>query len=168
MNHNKIACFDVYYYTNYAQAACIIFEIKPSERIISSHCAIEKSPRQYVPGQFYKRELPPLLKVYKNIEEKIDLIIIDGFVSLANGEKGLGAHFYHRLNKEIPLIGVAKTLFKGASDYVTIYRGLSSRPLYVSSIGTELDAAAQLIKNLKGDNRIPDILKRVDQLTRTR
>ncbi|HZJ84716.1 MAG TPA: endonuclease V, partial [Syntrophomonadaceae bacterium] len=115
MDYNKIASFDVYYYEGYAKAACIIFEITPFERIISSHYAIESSPRKYIPGKFYERELPSLLKVYKKIKEEIDLIIIDGFVSLAKGEKGLGAHFYYRLNKKIPLIGVAKTLFKGAT-----------------------------------------------------
>ncbi len=37
---------------------------------------------------------------------------------------------------------------------------------YISSIGIDLNDSAKLVKNLKGDHRIPDLLKRVDQLTR--
>ena len=167
MSSNKIACFDVYYYEGYAKACCIVFEIEPLESIISRYCEIINSVDRYIPGKFYKRELPCLLKVYKTIEEDIDLIIIDGFVFVENGKKGLGAHLYEALNRKIPIIGVAKTFFKGCTHYIQIYRGKSIRPLYISSIGIELNISAELIRNLNGDNRIPNILKMIDQLTRS-
>jgi hypothetical protein len=46
-------------------------------------------------------------------------------------------------------------------DYLEVYRGKSIKPLYVSVIGIDLNYSAKLIKNLKGDFRIPDILKKL-------
>ncbi|NLJ79330.1 MAG: endonuclease V [Tissierellia bacterium] len=166
MNYGQIACLDVYYYGDYAKACGIVFRIEPSERIISRYCKIIESVEEYIPGQFYRRELPCLLEVYDGIGEGIDLIIIDGFVLLGGGKRGLGAHLFEALDRRIPVIGVAKTFFRGCTDYVKIYRGHSNRPLYISCIGTDLTNSAELIRNLGGDNRIPDILKMVDRLTR--
>ncbi|WP_256676101.1 hypothetical protein, partial [Pseudomonas sp. Kh13] len=50
--------------------------------------------------------------------------------------------------------------------YQAVYRGKSRRPLFVSSIGLDGEYAAALIKNLRGASRIPEVLKKVDQLTR--
>lgn len=166
MKKHIIACFDVYYYQNSAQACCIVFETKPNERIISQYGAVVKSVDDYVPGEFYRRELPCLLSVYKKVEEDIDLAIVDGFVWLGNGKKGLGGYFFEALNNKVPVIGVAKTFYQGCRDYREVYRGKSSKPLFISSTGIDLDYAADLIKNLKGENRLPNVLKKVDGLTR--
>jgi endonuclease V-like protein UPF0215 family len=40
------------------------------------------------------------------------------------------------------------------------------RPLYITSIGIDLDYATELIKNMKGNNRIPTLLKTLDTLTK--
>ena len=166
MSNQIIACFDVYYNKDCAKACCMVFEIEPAEKILSAYCQIVESISDYIPGEFYKRELPCIIKAYKKIKEDIDLIIIDGFVMLGNGKKGLGAYLFESLNKKIPVIGVAKTYFKDCEDYMTIYRGKSNKPLYISSIGIDLGYSAEFIKNLNGIYRIPDILKKVDQLTR--
>lgn len=162
----KIACLDVYYYGDYAKACCIVFEVAPKEKIISEHCKIIKPVSEYIPGEFYKRELPCLLEVYKSIKEEIDLIIIDGFVVLEKGKKGLGSYLFGILNNKTPVIGVAKSYFRGCQNYAHVYRGKSNKPLYISSIGIDLGFSAELIKNLGGANRIPAMLKRVDRLTR--
>lgn len=170
MFYGNIACFDVYYYKEHARAAracCVVFEVVPCERVISGYCTAVETVGEYIPGEFYKRELPCLLQVYEKVAEKIDLIIVDSFVMLGNGKKGLGGHLFTALHKKIPVIGVAKSFFKGCRDYVRLYRGKSSRPLYVSSIGIDLNMSAELIKNLAGGNRIPEMLKRVDRLTRS-
>ena len=166
MSNQITACFDVYYSKDHARACCIVFEIEPSEKIFSTYCQIIEHVSDYIPGEFYRRELPCILKIYKKIKEDIDLIIIDGFVMLGNGKKGLGAYLFESLDKKIPVIGVAKTYFKGCGDYMTIYRGKSSKPLYIGSIGIDLNYSAEFIRNLSGMYRIPDILKKVDQLTR--
>lgn len=166
MSNQITACFDVYYNQDYAKACCIVFEIEPAEKTLSTYCQIIEHVSDYIPGEFYRRELPCILKVYEKIEEDIDLIIIDGFVMLGNGKKGLGAYLFESLDKKLPVIGVAKTYFRGCEDYMTIYRGKSSKPLYISSIGIDLGCSAEFIRNLSGMYRIPDILKKVDQLTR--
>jgi endonuclease V-like protein UPF0215 family len=40
------------------------------------------------------------------------------------------------------------------------------KPLYITSIGIRLDYATELIKNMKGNNRIPTLLKTLDTLTK--
>lgn len=165
MRNMMIACFDVHYYQDYARASCIVFD-KKEEKVIAEYMAEIKGVKDYLPGQFYQRELPCILRVLKKVKENIDLIIIDGFIWVKGREKGLGAHFYQTINCKTPIIGVAKSYLNGSTAFVSICRGQSSKPLYVSAIGIDLNYAARLIKNLKGDFRIPDILKKVDKLAR--
>ncbi len=167
MDNRRIACFDAYYYNNYAKACCVVFDIIPSEKVISRYCEIVDPIKNYISGEFYKRELPCILGIHSKLAADIDIIIVDSYVFLENGKKGLGAHLFEALNNTIPIIGVAKNPFKGCTDYVQIYRGQSRNPLYISSVGIELGYAARLIKNLSGNNRIPDRLREVDQLTRS-
>lgn len=166
MKKGLAVCFDVYYYENYAKAACIVFENSQEEKIISEYSEIIKEVNEYIPGQFYKRELPCILKLLEKVKEDIDLVITDSFVWLEEGKKGLGAYLYEALNTKTAVIGVAKTYFKDSTNYLEVYRGKSNKPLYVSSVGIDLNYSANLIKNLKGSYRFPDILKRVDQLSR--
>lgn len=71
------------------------------------------------------------------------------------------------LHQKIPVIGVAKTPFLSNKETVQqVLRGQSNNPLYVSAIGMDLNEAALLVKNMKGDFRMPDILKAVDKLTK--
>lgn len=167
MKTSKIACFDVYYYENQAKACCLVFEIEPRERVISRYSAEVKPVVDYIPGEFYRRELPCILRVYERVNEEIGLALVDGFVFLENGKRGLGGHLFEALHKKIPVIGVAKTFFKGCRDYTKVYRGESKNPLFVSSIGIEPPSAARLIRNLEGGGRLPDVLKEVDHLTRS-
>jgi deoxyribonuclease V len=123
----------------------------------------------YQPGEFYKRELPCILRVLSKITlSTIDTLIIDGYVYLDDlGKAGLGAHLYSYLRAQIPVIGVAKTSFADNTINVReVYRGESERPLYISAIGIDVDEAARSIKNMAGKYRMPTLLNRLDQLTR--
>ena len=168
MKDTKIACFDVYYYKDYAQACSIVFQVAPGEKVISRYCTAVKPFNDYIPGEFYKRELPCLLQVHARIKETINIIIVDGYALLGNGKKGLGGYLYEALDKKIPVIGVAKTYFKGCTNCIRVYRGKSIRPLYISSIGISPNFSAKLIGSLKGEHRIPEVLKEVDSLSRMR
>lgn len=124
---------------------------------------------EYIPGEFYKRELPCLLKII----EKVDLadlkgIVIDGYIYI-NNEKGLGlgGHLWQTLNKQIPIIGVAKNFYHGNAKTVQqIYRGESKKPLYISSVGIDLEQASDLIEQMQGEFRMPDLLKQLDVITK--
>lgn len=165
MDKQIIACFDVHYDGDRANACSIVFEIF-NEKILSTVCITIDAVPEYIPGEFYRRELPCILKLYDRIEEKVDLLIVDGFVFLENHRRGLGAYLFEALGGNLPVIGVAKTYFKGCKNFLTIYRGNSKKPLYISSIGIDLKCSAEFIENLNGPYRIPDVLKKVDRLTR--
>ncbi len=126
---------------------------------------------EYIPGEFYKRELPSLLKVIEQVQlSEIDFIIIDGYVFLDDfDKKGLGAHLFEALEEKVPIIGVAKSKFyNNTKNVLEVFRGKSTRPLYVTSIGMDIELAAQFITNLSGEFRIPDILKKLDQKTKSK
>jgi deoxyribonuclease V len=120
----------------------------------------------YRPGAFYLRELPALRAVLAGLEP-LDLLIVDGYVDLdPDGTPGLGAHA--RTAFGIPVIGVAKTAFATATHAVPVRRGQATRPLYVTAAGLPLKEAADLVRAMAGPHRLPDALRLVDRLTRSR
>lgn len=161
-----IACLDVDYRTDVAYAAIVGFHAWTDARP-ATEAVVKVTPVEpYVPGEFYRRELPCLLRALKEVPPA-DIVIVDGYVWLDGPAKpGLGAHLYEALTPQVPVIGVAKTAFRNAHDVDEVYRGASQRPLFVSTVGMPLNEAAQHIRTMHGANRIPTLLKRVDQLAR--
>ncbi len=164
-----ILAFDTYYYDDKARTVCVSFKDWGEENDIRVYTETVSGIAAYVSGEFYKRELPCIISLLSKIELKsIDLIIVDGFVYLDDANKfGLGAYLYEALNEEIPIVGVAKR------DFATIcknrkeaYRGKSNNPLFITSVGIDLDIATQKIQEMAGDYRMPTLLKEVDRLTR--
>ncbi len=98
----------------------------------------------------------------------MEAIIIDGHIYVDNDRKyGLGGHLYEALDKKIPIIGMAKTSFQSNTETVVeILRGESKNPLFVSAIGLKKEVAANHIKNMFGDYRLPYLLKLMDQITK--
>lgn len=94
--------------------------------------------------------------------------IVDGFVYLDDNYKyGLGGHLFESLNRKIPIIGVAKTNFaSNKENKVELLRGKSINPLYITSIGIDIETAKRNISKMFGDYRIPTILKELDKLTK--
>jgi len=98
----------------------------------------------------------------------VSCIVIDGFVILDDsGKYGLGGHLYERLDRTIPVIGVAKTNFhENVQHVIPVYRGESKNPLYITAIGTDLQQAANDVQGMHGDYRIPTVLKELDRRTK--
>lgn len=127
----------------------------------------------YIPGEFYKRELPCILDLLRKVRlDEIDVIILDGFLRLKLDDvkevkDGLGMHLKHYLPEHIRLIGVAKSMF-GDNKRISepVLRGESTNPLWVQGEGYSNKEAAELIKNMYGNYRIPQILKTLDKLTK--
>jgi deoxyribonuclease V len=161
-----LACLDVHYEQTFANASAVGFahwdDAAPAiERVVRVG-----DVQPYEPGQFYKRELPCLLAVLQTLPT-LTTVIIDGFVWLDGpGKPGLGAHLFRALGENVPVIGVAKTRFKGAHNVVEITRGTSQRPLIVSAVGVPLAEAAEHVRTMEGEYRIPTLLARVDRLCR--
>ncbi|MFK7031005.1 endonuclease V [Flavobacterium oreochromis] len=160
---------DVYYPTNQAKAVGVLFnweDEKPTKIIIETIQDVQ----EYEPGQFYKRELPCILTLLKQVDLfQIDTIIVDGHVYVNNDKSfGLGGHLFQSLEEKIPVIGVAKKSFIH-TDKVSfpIFRGESKNPLYISSIGINVEYAIEKVQNMRGNYRIPSIFKELDQITKS-
>jgi deoxyribonuclease V len=167
-HRKKILAIDVYYLEDTAKAVGALFKWADTVTAQTISLSVDNI-EPYVPGEFYKRELPCILKVIEQASlEQIDLIIIDGNVYIDNeGTFGLGGKLWEALGGKIPVIGVAKTSFKNTEEKVIpVERGQSKNPLFVSAIGIDTEEAAALIKGMKGEHRMPDILKYVDTLTK--
>ncbi len=164
-----ILAFDTYYFDNKAKTVCLEFNEWNESKNFKVHTEIIDNVAEYIPGEFYKRELPCIISLLNKIDLKnIEAIIVDGFVYLDDDKKyGLGGHLYEKLNKEISIIGVAKTNFASIEkDKKALFRGDSIKPLYITSIGIDLEEAFQKVENMAGEFRMPTLLKELDRLTK--
>ena len=161
------ACVDVDYREEGAVAACLLFDHWAAAEPVEVRTARLSSVAAYEPGQFYKRELPCLLAVLSPVLSRVDTVVVDGHVWLSGDEPpapGLGAHLHAALGGNLPVIGVAKTAYRGAPA-VEVQRG-GTRPLYVTAAGLSPEEAVDHIRAMHGPHRIPTLLKRVDGLCR--
>lgn len=165
-----ILAFDTYYFGEKAYTVCLEFESWESDSYINCYSEIKTGVKEYISGEFYKRELPCILSLLSKINlANVEYIIIDGFVYVDDeGKLGLGGHLSESINFAIPVIGLAKTDFASIKmKKFSIIRGESTKPLYISAIGLDLENAANLVKSMHGDFRIPTLLKKLDVLTKT-
>ena len=162
-----ILATDVQYYNNSGIVAGVEFASWTTNipsKICISHI---ESVSTYIPGQFYKRELPCILSLINEHNLSPKYIVIDGYVYLDGYSKpGLGKHLYDALHGKIKIIGVAKKPFSEISDEYEIFRGSSKKPLYITCAGEELSTAKANVRAMYGNHRIPYMLNKVDQVCR--
>ena len=163
-----LLAIDVQYEELAATTACVAFadwrdETTTFELVTRS----ESIAAAYEPGEFYKRELAHLIDAIAQLEQRHAprLVIIDAYVWLDVDKPGLGAHLHAALGERLPIVGVAKTTFRGAPS-IPVLRGQSQNPLLVTAIGVDAAAAAEAVRTMHGPHRIPTLLKRADQLAR--
>lgn len=152
-----------------AKAVAITFQQWQDTAPTATYITILNEVAPYVPGAFYQRELPCLLAVLAQIDlTTIHTIIVDGYVTLDDdGRPGLGAHLYTALHSSIPVIGIAKRPFHANRVHVRlILRGGSHQPLYITAIGTDVEAAAHHVASMADPFRLPTLLKTLDTLTK--
>ncbi|MGL5081712.1 MAG: endonuclease V [Microcoleaceae cyanobacterium] len=158
---------DVYYRDNKAVAAGVLFNDWEDHEPVSELIVQIDNVTEYEPGQFYKRELPCILELLKQLKCLPTYIIVDGYVYLDDAKKpGLGKRLYDALQAKSVVIGVAKSRFKDISDKSEIFRGASQKPLYVTAVGINESEAKDLISRMYGEHRIPAMLKLADSLSR--
>ena len=159
-----IVCLDVDYRAASVVAACVGFVEWTDATAAREHVVRSATPAAaYEPGRFFERELPYLRAALASFGETIELAIVDGYVWLADGVPGLGAHLHDAIG--VPVVGVAKTAYAGSSA-IAITRGESASPLFVTAVGIDANAAADQIVAMHGPFRIPTLLKRADSLAR--
>jgi len=160
-------CLDVGYRHRSATVACVTFADWTDPAPSFSTTERFERVHDYIPGQFYRRELPCLLAVLGKLQDPPQTIVVDGQVHLDDsGRAGLGLRLFDELKGAVPFIGVAKSAFHALTKAVCIHRGNSSRPLYVTAAGVLCDEAAGCIRQMHGPFRIPTMLRLVDELSR--
>lgn len=158
---------DVHYNNNSANVGGVTFDYWNDPEPAYEYISLTSNICKYKPGQFFERELPCILKLIGEHDLQPDCIIVDGYVFLDGHSKaGLGKYLFDALKSKIPIIGVAKTPFKGISDEFKVFRGKSEHPLFVTTIGITLKAAKANILAMHGCFRIPTLLKRVDRISK--
>lgn len=164
-----LVAVDVHYKESYAKTVLLLFDEWQSEIPSNLVEVTIDSVASYVPGEFYKRELPCITEALKQIDlQKVTLLIVDGHVYVDNKMSyGLGGYLYAALHEKIPVAGIAKTKFQGNEETVSeVYRGGSKKPLFVSAIGTDKDRIAEKVKRMHGEFRLPYLLKLMDTKTK--
>jgi deoxyribonuclease V len=162
-----ILAVDVQYVTDKGVAAGVLFESWGATAAIDEFISVVDIDAEYIPGQFFKRELPCILTLLKDHALSPDIILVDGYVFLDDdGRPGLGKYLYDALNAKSVVIGVAKNRYPGIGEECALCRGNSSRPVYVTAADEDLEVTKANILSMHGSHRIPTLLKHADRLAR--
>lgn len=162
-----ILAIDVQYVDGKGIAAGVLFEDWQSGVPVAEYTSETDVREDYVPGEFYKRELPCILKLLDEHALSPDTIVIDGHVFLDEHKRpGLGKYLYDALGGETVVVGVAKNAYAGMGEEHAVVRGNSRNPLYITVAGDSLESAKANVQSMQGGHRIPLLLKRADQLCR--
>jgi len=150
----------------------------PDLEIIEERGLQTRAPFPYVPGLLSFREAPAVLEVWEQLENKPDVLVLDG-QGLAHPRRfGLACHL--GLWLDIPTYGSAKTLFVGEFEDLGGERGAvadlvhrgevvgaavrtkrNTTPVYVS-VGNKmtLDNAVEMTLRCDGGYRVPEPTRR--------
>lgn len=163
-----LLAIDVHYENGFASVAGVCFQRWEDDKALDVlKCRIE-TPSVYLPGEFYRRELPCLTALIQRFDLSPDTVVIDGFVYLDGYRRpGLGKYLYDSLQGSVSVIGIAKSRFKDIGDEFAVFRGASTRPLYVTSAGVPVEDAKKCIEAMHGRHRIPTLLKLADSECKT-
>lgn len=166
-----ILAFDTHYFEDKAKTVCVSYDDWTDESPTDIRSEVLSGIAAYQAGSFYKREMPCILSLLKQYDlNEVECIIVDGYVVLDDGGKpGLGAHLYKALEKKVPIIGVAKSHFyQNDQNTLSLLRGESKKPLFISSIGMDVESAFKCIQSMYGKYRMPTLLQILDTETKTR
>ena len=162
-----IGIFDVGYGDASALVGVVLLDEFEDARAASEY-VVEAGPVEpYVPGEFWRRELAPLLRAVHPAIADLSVCVIDAYVDLGRARRpGLGRMLH--VSTGLPVIGVAKSFYPDTPREYEVRRGSSRRPLYVSAAGFDLDEAKRCIVRMAGDARVPTMFRRADELSKAR
>jgi deoxyribonuclease V len=162
-----IAFLDVDYRDTGAVTAAVLANDWPDVGPAAEVVAHIPEVAEYVPGEFFRRELPCLLAVLDRSPTP-DIIVVDGYVWLGPDRPGLGARLHEALGGRVPVVGVGKTSFLSAGDIaIPVHRGGSKQPLWVTAVGTDVAIAAEAVRSMHGPHRVLTLIRRADRLARS-
>ena len=127
---------------------------------------------EYIPGEFYKRDLKVLTAIYEEYKQRFKknplVVFVDAYVDLGD-KKGCGRYFAESIDDEAIVVGIAKNEYKPATEAGVaepVLRGSSTKSLFVTSTIIPKEDAGTLVKMLHGENRHPTLIKKTDILTK--
>jgi len=162
-----ILAVDVDYQGNTALIAGVAFNAWADASELGIYTSSVEGVEDYRSGQFFRREMPCIVKLLDRHSLSPECIVVDGYVYLdGEREPGLGKHLYDALNGSVKVVGVAKNVFMSAPEYCKIYRGRSSKPLYITAVGIGHEQAKACVESMHGKFRIPELLKKADRVCR--
>ncbi len=130
-----LAAFDVHYHDDgRASSAAVLFRAYADAGAEAEYVISTRAVSGYVPGQFYKRELPCILALLDRLDEVPDEMIVDGYVMLGD-RPGLGCHLFDVFHGSIPVIGVAKSPYRRPGA-VEVIRGGAEGPCMLARRGS--------------------------------
>lgn len=97
----------------YVYASCVLLSF-PALEVIETVYQIEKQEFSYIPGLLGFREAPALMHAFEKLNQKPDLILVDG--QGISHPRGLGIASHLGVLLDTPTIGVAKSLLVGAME----------------------------------------------------
>jgi deoxyribonuclease V len=171
--------------TNTARAAVVLFSY-PDLVMLESHTHEEPLCMPYIPGLLSFREIPCILKAFEKLQQKPDLVMVDG-MGIAHPRKiGIASHLGLWIN--IPTIGCGKSLLVGSYNKDQLSPDAGSRvpltykkevigtvvrtrtnvsPLFISPgylIG--LDTSIKYVLACSKGYRLPEPVRQADKLSK--
>jgi deoxyribonuclease V len=168
-NKTYICGVDVAYRNNIAYCSAVIMN-KVSMKVQHSINLTLKVKHHYVPSFLMLMESEPIINILKSLENRIDILLIDGHGVLHPRRCGLASYVGVIIDR--PTIGVAKSMLCGIvreNNFIDV-DGVTSgfiltkekkKPLYVS-VGHKInliDAIEIVMQLVKPKERIPEPLR---------
>jgi deoxyribonuclease V len=187
MMHRVINTADIHHiagadaaYSQDTVFAAIVVMTFPDLRYVERATAVARTAFPYIPGLFAFREAPALVKAYRNVKKKPDLVIINGHGYAHPRRFGIASHTGVLL--DIPSIGVARSLLVGSSDPLGESKGSVARvmdgdeligmavrsrdntkPIFISAgHKTDLPQALDIVVSSLAGYRFPEPLRLAD------
>lgn len=176
-NIDCICGVDVAYRNNIAYCSAVLTN-KYGKELDKSISATMNVTHPYIPSFFMLREYEPIIKTLKLLQNRFDLLLIDGHGVLHPRRCGLAS--YVGVMLDTPTIGIAKSLLCGdikENDYIDLDGVVSGfrmvkknkKPIYIS-VGHKINLinAKRIIEELvKPGERIPEPLRLADIYCKT-
>lgn len=105
-----IGALDVSYKRANAYSAAVIYDVT-ARRVAECKIVRVEAKAPYVPGYFFLREINPLLVAYDLVDNKPDIVLINGHGYSHPRRAGIASYF--GVLTSVPTIGVAKKLLVG-------------------------------------------------------
>jgi deoxyribonuclease V len=166
--------------------AAVVIMSYPDLKIVEMRCHEQELKMPYIPGLLSFREMPALLGAFKKVQQKPDLILVDG-MGIAH-PRGIGIASHLGLWLEIPTIGVGKKKLVGTyhADALSNEKGstvalmhhekmigavvrtkMNVKPLFISpghmvSIRTSIDYVLACCRGY----RLPELTRYADKLSK--